>query len=160
MSWRITDYNLNKMSAKTTDSINKEYNRLKNIVSRRISTFEKHNLQNLSQVRSVKANIQDNDTRRQKERAILEMKRFLNLDVSSYEGFKKSMKSTISFWSEFGIENLNMGNIENFLNFLEWVKSFMGSKYNASAVSEAWVHSNGSVESAREIFDSLQYDGL
>ena len=30
----------------------------------------------------------------------------------------------------------------------------------ASAVSEAWVHSNGSVESAREIFDSLQYDGL
>ena len=42
MAWRITDYNMQSISHKTEASINREYNRLRKIVEKRVATFEKH----------------------------------------------------------------------------------------------------------------------
>ena len=160
MAWKVTDYNLNTIHNKPEESINNEYDRLKRIVNKRIATFEKHGMSNLPHVKAVKTATQDNNTRRMKERAIMEMKRFTNLEYSSYAADRKGMSKTIAYWKSYGIKGLNTGNVSEFFEFLEWVKSFMGDRYKSTSVAQAWKSANGDYESAKEIFDSMMDDGL
>ena len=160
MAWKVTDYTLQNMKNKSDTSINEEYRRIRNTVAKRVATFEKHNLGNLPHVKAVKMATTDNTSRRMKERAIMDMKRFLNMESSSFTSYNKTVSKTLAYWKDFGIQGLNRGNLSEFYDFLTWVKSFMGDKYLPENVAEAWTYARGDVESAKEFFDSLATDGL
>lgn len=160
MAWKVTDYNLNTIHNKPEEAINNEYERLRKIVNRRIAVFEKHGMGNLSHVKAVKTATFDNGNRRMKERAIMEMKRFTNLEYSSYSAYKKGISKTVTYWKSYGIKGLNSSNISEFFDFLDWVKSFMGSKYKASTVAQAWQSASHDYESAKEIYLSMIDDDL
>lgn len=138
MAWRITDYNMQSISRKTDASIEKEYNRLRRIVEKRVRTFEKHGKGNINHVKRAKLAMGDNSSMRDKSRAIIDMKRFLSSKQSSYEGYRNTLKTTIEEWTIMGVEGLNMGNIEQFLSFLEWSRSFYNYTYNATELVETW----------------------
>lgn len=138
MAWRITDYNMQSISHKTEASINREYNRLRKIVEKRVETFEKHGKGNISHAQKARLAIGNNDTIRDRAHAIVDMKNFLSLKQSSYTGYRETLRSTIEYWESMGIEGLNMGNVEQFLSFLEWSRSFYGYTYNAPEMIETW----------------------
>ena len=160
MAWKVTDYNLNTIHTKSEESINTEYERLRGIVGKRVETYEKHGMGNLSHVKVAKTATMDNNSRRMKERAIMEMRRFLNSKYSSFEKYNKSVSEGLAYWRNYGIKGLNRSNLSQFYDFLSWVKSFMGDKYRPEAVATAWTKSNGNVESAQELFVNMIDDGL
>ena len=158
MSWKKTDYNYNKLHKKSDSQIEEEYHRLYSRVSKRVETFSKHDKTNLKHIRHIMTIMEDNTTRRDKEKAIMEMHRFLMLDESSYTGYQKSRRDARDYWSAFGLKFRTWKEFGTFLEFLEWVKSFQSSKYTAEAVAEAWGFSNGTVASAMETYLGMIYD--
>lgn len=160
MSWKQTDYNLNTIHKKSYKQINSEYNRMKNFVSRRVSTFEKHNLGNVPQVKEIRSILDHpNTTRREKEMAIMEMRRFTLSENSTYTAYMRSLEDTIETFQGMGA-NVNKGNIVEFLQFLDWVKSFTSYNYNINDVKIAWEKSKGNIDGASDIFRSLTTDPI
>lgn len=162
MAWRITDYNMQSISHKTEASINREYNRLKNIVEKRVSTFEKHGKGNLQHVRNIKNSVSGNVTVGDRAHSIIEMKRFLSLQQSSYSSWEKSMKKTIEYFTGLGIEGLNMGTIEAFMDFLDWTRSFYGYYHNYDVVMKQWNEKikTGDIEGMLQFFSEKISGGI
>lgn len=129
---------MQSISNKTEASINREYNRLRKIVEKRVATFEKHGKGDISHAKKARIAMGDNKTTRDRAHAIVDMKNFLSLKQSSYTGYVDTLRTTIEYWKNLGIEGLNMGNIEQFLSFLEWSRSFYGYTYNAPEMVETW----------------------
>lgn len=140
MAWRPSDYNLQYMSRKSDATIEKEFARLANKVSARYQTFVSHNkMTKLMQSAFDSGMLASLDGgRRAKEHAIIDMKHFLSLNQSSYTGYVRTMRTTIEYWTNMGIKGLNMSNIDQFLDFLEWSRSFYGYTYNAPEMIETW----------------------
>lgn len=149
--WKITDYTAQNIRKKTTSAINKEYERMRKNVGKRVSTFEKHGLGKLSHVKAVKTALDGNMSRRDKEHAILEMKRFLYLDTSSYTAYVRYRKEEVARWQEEGV-NVTASTYEAFTEFLDWSKSFYKGKYVVSAVKEKWNEVSGDLEAAIDFF--------
>ena len=104
----------------------------------------------------------DNNSVRDRAHAIVDMKNFLNLKQSSYTGYRETLRSTIEYWESMGIEGLNMGNVEEFLNFLEWSRSFYGYTYNAPEMIETWNKKvkTGDLEGLIEFFSEKISGGI
>lgn len=155
MPWDITDYNLNKLGNKSNKEINAEYNRIKKMIQKRVKTFERHGVTTARHINAIKETMRGNDSRRDRERAIMEMRRFINMDTSTYRGYIKARQAGLETWRGFGAENLTGENIELFFDFLEWVKSFSGGKYEINSVIQAWNMSGKDVTKAQSLFDSM-----
>lgn len=159
--WALNQYNRQAMEKRTNSEIDREYSRLSSQVNRRIQTFEKHNSMP-SHVRSVKEVLNNkNISRREKESAIIEMKRFQNLGTSSYTSFMKARREALAVWVDMGIPRSQLN--DEFFDFLEWARSFTGFNYNANAIKQAWETSGSrpsarNAESAKEIFARMQYE--
>ena len=167
MAWRITDYNMQSISHKTEASINREYNRLRNIVEKRIKTFERHDKGKIRNVQEARQAIGENNTTRDRAHAIVDMKRFLVSQHSSYQKYEKTMRKTIDWWRAEGVKGLNMDNIDEFLDFLDWVRDFYDYKYKKDSpypptVIEDWnnVVSKTDTEGLIEFFRAKMYGGL
>ena len=156
MAWKQTDYNLNTIHKKSRQSINAEYQRMRKMVQRRVATFEKHSLGNIPQIREMKEILQNpNKTRRQREMAIMEFRRFSISETSSYTKYVKSLEDTMETFRGMGV-SVNKQNIGEFLSFLDWVKSFTSYNYEINSVKVAWKQAKGNVEGAMEMFRALQ----
>lgn len=129
MAWRITDYNMQSISHKTNAEINSQYNLLKSTVERQVREFEKHGMGKSRYVREARLAIGDNKTIRDRMHAIIDMKRFISSGHSSYSQHVRTMEKTIEYWKQQGIEGLDMDNIDEFLDFLDWTRSFYGYYY-------------------------------
>ena len=155
--WKITDYNPTAISKKTTSAVDKEYARMRRNVSRRISTFEKHGLGGLSHVKAVKTAIDGNVSRRDKEHAIMEMKRFLYLDTSSYTKYRAYRAQKVAEWKARGV-NVTAETYGAFTEFLEWAKSFFQGNYTISDIKEAWEKASGDLDAAMDFFSGMYMD--
>ena len=160
MAWNINEYNLQSMKNKSNIEIEKEYNRIYKEVRHDISGFKKHKKTNLPFVKAVMSSMGENNTRRQMEHAIIDMKRFQMLDVHTYDKWRDSIDKTIEKWTEAGVENLSRRNINNFLKFLEWVKSYQRMNYRMSDVKDAYEKAHHSVKDAMIIYANMEDDGL
>ena len=163
MAWKITDYNLQSMKRKNAKAINKEFSRLKKTVTDRVSVFTKHGYGNNRLVKDIQMVLNnENSSRRAKEHAIIYMKRFLNMSVSSKSGYEKRLQKTIEFWTDEGVEGLDMDNIEMFVDFLEWSRSFYDYKYNAPELIETWNSKvkTGDLQGLIDFFSSKVYGDL
>lgn len=149
--WKITDYTAQNIRKKTTSAINKEYERMRKNVGRRVSTFEKHGLGKLKHVKAVKTAMDGNMSRRDKERAILEMKRFLYLETSSYTSYVRYRKEEVAKWQDRGV-NVTASTYDAFTDFLEWSKSFYKGKYVVDDVKQNWNKVSGDLEAAIDFF--------
>lgn len=151
--WKITDYNPTAIRKKTTASIDKEYARMRRNISRRVATFEKHGLGKLSQVKAVKKAMEGNISRRDKEHAIMEMKRFLYLDTSSYTKYAKYRAEQVAYWKSQGVD-VTADSYEAWTEFFEWSKSFYKERYEISDIKEKWNKVSKDLEAAVDFFHS------
>lgn len=151
--WKITDYNPTAIRKKTTSSIDKEYARMRRNISRRVATFEKHGLGKLSQVKAVKKAMNDNVSRRDKEHAIMEMKRFLYLDTSSYTKYVAYRAEQVAYWRSQGVK-VTAESYEAWTEFLEWSKDFFSGPYVINDIKNDWNRISQDLEAAVDFFHS------
>ena len=173
MAWNVTDYTLKNMKSKSNKEINQEYNRIKNVVKKRVQTFEKHGKGNIPQVKAVKTALTGNDSRRMRERAIMDMQRFLYMPNASYRQYHKSLMASINHWNAWikGMDFSENEDVEQFLiteenadkffDFLEWAKGFYNSKYSHSGITKAWKDivtqmQRDNIEGAYDIFTHME----
>ena len=155
MAWKQTDYNLNTIHKKSAKAINAEYKRLHKSVSARVSTFEKHHMGGIQEIREMRQVLSNqNKSRRDKEMAIMEMRRFTQGETKSYTHYVKNLSDTIETLRGYGM-SVNEKNIGEVLSFLDWVKSFTSYNYQLNVVIHAWKQAKGNVEGAMEIFKML-----
>lgn len=164
MAWKVTDYTLKNMKNKSNKEINQEYNRIKNVVKKRVQTFEKHGKGNIPQVKAVKTALTGNDSRRMRERAIMDMQRFLYMPNASYRKYHASLMASINHWNDW-IDDENFliteENADMFFDFLEWAKGFYNSKYSHSGITKAWKDivtemKKDNIEGAYDIFTNME----
>lgn len=138
--WALNQYNRQAMEKRTNSEIDREYSRLSSTVKKRVQTFEKHSNKLPTHVKAVKEIVdRENASRREKESALIEMRRYLNLDTSSYTKFAKIRRQATRVWIDIGLTRADL--TEDFFDFLEWTRSLQGYQYNANAVKEAWQES-------------------
>ena len=161
MAWKVTDYNLNLLHKKTDRAIEKRYGELSQRVSRMVSTFERHgvnprHVQNIREVLNA-----SNETRRDKEKAIMELRRYTLLETASYTQYSETQREAKQTWKAMGIgRGYSEEKWNNFFEFLDWVKSFSGGRYELNSVKEAWKLSGQRVTEAEEIWETLDNDYL
>lgn len=142
--------------ARKTSALDREF-RIQYIATKaKINQFKRAGLGNLRHVRMIEESIKDVFSDRDKRKALSDMRRFSNLQTSTVSGYKESQRRAINYWKAFGIENLSLRNYEEFMDFLEWAKSFIGSRYSAKAITEAWNEADGEAETAFQLFASMR----
>lgn len=161
MGWKITDYNLNTMHKKSDYAVEKRYQELQRRVRRDVQNFERHGV-NPRHVQNIKTVLDaPNLTRREKEKAIMELRRFTMLDTSTYSKYSAVQREARQTWRLMGVgRGYSKEKWNNFFQFLDWVKSFTGGRYELNSVKEAWEMSGQRVAEAEEIWETLDNDYL
>ena len=161
MGWKAADYNLNLLHKKTDYAINKRFKELQARVRRDVSTFERHGV-NPRHVQNIKAVLDaPNQTRREKEKALMELRRYTMLETHTYTSYAAAQRAAKQTWRDLGVgRGYSKEKWNNFFQFLEWVKSFTGGRYELNQVKEAWDMSGQKVSEAEEIWETLDNDYL
>ena len=128
--------------------------------------FEKAGYSNVKSMRKAYEAVQGATTRRDMEKAISEFNDYRNLETATVEGYKNKVRTTIEFWKNLGVKGVNLRNFEQFVDFLEWTRSFSGIKYRKGSdltawrnkVAEAWNDAEGDVDTAFEFYQSMVVD--
>lgn len=169
MAWKQADYNTNLLHKKSNYAIDKRYGELSRRVSRMVSTFERHGVSPVHVMHIRQVLDAPNQTRREKERAIMELHRYTLLETSTYAQYKAAQREAIQTWRDIGIgQNYTKKKWREFFQFLEWVKSMSATRYELNSVKEAWELSKNKdpeysvldnrIDRAMEIWQSLDND--
>lgn len=139
MGWKQSDYNTNLLHKKSNYAIDKRYGELSRRVSRMVSTFEKHGVSPVHVMHIRQVLDAPNQTRREKERAIMELHRYTLLETSTYAKYSAAQREAIQTWKDIGVgQHYTKKKWREFFQFLEWVRSMSGTRYELNSVKEAW----------------------
>lgn len=158
--WRPQEYTMQKMAKMSNQKIENEYIRLESLVNKRLSTFEKHGKETKN-TRYIKRVLEaGNASTADMTKAVLDMRHFLQLRTNSFTAWQRSMRDSIqSFRLDYGIENLNMGNVDAFFDFIDWIRDFTNSYSNYdlyySEITEAWNAAKGDPALVYDVFLEL-----
>lgn len=157
MAWKQTDYNPIKMKTFSDIRIRTEFRRIQSVVKSRVKTFQKHQKPGEKLPAHVREMIdimsQKNTSRRDREKAIMEYKRFLRSARGSYTQYQRYMKDSRATWRGYGLNIRSNSEFTEFFEFLEWAKSFYGGKYELNSIIESWNLSPGRVDTAKKLFE-------
>lgn len=150
-----------KAGSLTDQQMRQEYSRLRAIANKRLQRFEGTRYEN-SQTYLRNAGkyvpLSAISTRRELQMKLVEVSRFVTAKEGSVSGINAANRKRVATFRERGLDFVNMENIQDFGEFMEWSRGagyerIYGSEKTSSVYSQAVKRMGIDVEEVREDFE-------
>ena len=148
-AWNISAYQPEALSSGFTNrELRQEYSRLRKVANKRLARLEKSEFKTSQTVLYNKDRfvpLKEITSKSELTHLMSDLARFLTASRGSITGMREERRKAIETWQDTGAGFVNAGNYQDWVEFLEFAKDFIGKPY---------------LETAKEMFQQGEKAGL